>query len=187
MATGVGVDTISCQREITDGGGFRVGLCFVFILGDVLGYFRPMKFKFLMHARFIDLEKREKDNYCICCAAVVASRQIVAQHLKRVVACRQIVAQHLKTVVACRQIVAQDLKAVVASRQIVAQDLMTVVASRQIVAQDLMTVVASRQIVAQNLMTVVACRQIVAQDLNCLLYTSPSPRDATLSRMPSSA
>ena len=26
-----------------------------------------------------------------------------------------------------------------------------------------------------------------AQDGNCLLYTSPSPRDATLSRMPSSA
>ena len=25
------------------------------------------------------------------------------------------------------------------------------------------------------------------QDYNCLLYTSPSPRDATLSRMPSSA
>ena len=25
------------------------------------------------------------------------------------------------------------------------------------------------------------------QDRNCLLYTSPSPRDATLSRMPSSA
>ena len=25
------------------------------------------------------------------------------------------------------------------------------------------------------------------QSLNCLLYTSPSPRDATLSRMPSSA
>ena len=25
------------------------------------------------------------------------------------------------------------------------------------------------------------------QDMNCLLYTSPSPRDATLSRMPSSA
>ena len=25
------------------------------------------------------------------------------------------------------------------------------------------------------------------QDINCLLYTSPSPRDATLSRMPSSA
>ena len=25
------------------------------------------------------------------------------------------------------------------------------------------------------------------QDENCLLYTSPSPRDATLSRMPSSA
>ena len=26
-----------------------------------------------------------------------------------------------------------------------------------------------------------------AQDIDCLLYTSPSPRDATLSRMPSSA
>ena len=26
-----------------------------------------------------------------------------------------------------------------------------------------------------------------AQDMGCLLYTSPSPRDATLSRMPSSA
>ena len=92
----------------------------------------PMKFKFLMHARFIDLEKREicQDNYCICCAAVVASRQIVTEHLKRVVACRQIVAQHLKTVVACRQIVAQDLKAVVTSRQIFAQDLKRVVASR---------------------------------------------------------
>ena len=91
----------------------------------------PMKFKFLMHARFIDLEKREKLSgqlLFFCCAAVVASRQIVAQHLKRVVACRQIVAQHLKTVDACREIVAQDLKAVVASRQIVAQDLMTVVA-----------------------------------------------------------
>ena len=25
------------------------------------------------------------------------------------------------------------------------------------------------------------------EDINCLLYTSPSPRDATLSRMPSSA
>ena len=28
---------------------------------------------------------------------------------------------------------------------------------------------------------------IVALKYNCLLYTSPSPRDATLSRMPSSA
>ena len=27
----------------------------------------------------------------------------------------------------------------------------------------------------------------IAQSLSCLLYTSPSPRDATLSRMPSSA
>eukprot|EP00830_Metopus_es_P009719 TRINITY_DN1936_c0_g1_i2.p2 TRINITY_DN1936_c0_g1~~TRINITY_DN1936_c0_g1_i2.p2 ORF type:complete len:103 (-),score=28.74 TRINITY_DN1936_c0_g1_i2:11-319(-) len=29
--------------------------------------------------------------------------------------------------------------------------------------------------------------QIYIWDQNCLLYTSPSPRDATLSRMPSSA
>ena len=28
---------------------------------------------------------------------------------------------------------------------------------------------------------------ILPQVMNCLLYTSPSPRDATLSRMPSSA
>ena len=79
-----------------------------------------------MHALLIlKKEKSCQDNYCICCAAVFASRQIVAHHLKRVVSCRQIVAQHLKTVVACTQSVAQDLKAVVASRQIVAQHLMT--------------------------------------------------------------
>ena len=29
--------------------------------------------------------------------------------------------------------------------------------------------------------------EIVIQNYSCLLYTSPSPRDATLSRMPSSA
>ena len=29
--------------------------------------------------------------------------------------------------------------------------------------------------------------QVISMDMNCLLYTSPSPRDATLSRMPSSA
>ena len=96
-----------------------------------------------MHASLIlKKEKSCHDNYCICCAAVVASRQIVARNVKRVVACRQIVAQNLMTVVASRQIVAQDLKAVVASRQIVAQDLKAVVASRQIVAQDLKAVVA---------------------------------------------
>ena len=31
------------------------------------------------------------------------------------------------------------------------------------------------------------CSHTVADVLDCLLYTSPSPRDATLSRMPSSA
>ena len=68
-----------------------------------------------MHASLIlKKEKSCQDNYCICCAAVVASRQIVAQHLMTVVGSRQIVAQDLKAVVASRQIVAQDLKAVVA-------------------------------------------------------------------------
>ena len=32
-----------------------------------------------------------------------------------------------------------------------------------------------------------AIKQLVNGANNCLLYTSPSPRDATLSRMPSSA
>ena len=30
-------------------------------------------------------------------------------------------------------------------------------------------------------------REFIRKTTNCLLYTSPSPRDATLSRMPSSA
>ena len=30
-------------------------------------------------------------------------------------------------------------------------------------------------------------RETIQEDTTCLLYTSPSPRDATLSRMPSSA
>ena len=33
----------------------------------------------------------------------------------------------------------------------------------------------------------IAISILVVQDIVCLLYTSPSPRDATLSRMPSSA
>ena len=31
------------------------------------------------------------------------------------------------------------------------------------------------------------CKTFSGEDKGCLLYTSPSPRDATLSRMPSSA
>ena len=31
------------------------------------------------------------------------------------------------------------------------------------------------------------CVMLCAESADCLLYTSPSPRDATLSRMPSSA
>ena len=129
----------------------------------------PMKFKFLMHARFIDLEKRGKLSGQLLHWFGGGSRlHTNAQHLKSVVACRQLVAQHLKTVVVCRQIVAQDLKAVVDSRQIVAQDLMTVVACRQIIAH-LKTVVACRQIVAQHLKTVVASRQILAHDLKAVV------------------
>ena len=30
-------------------------------------------------------------------------------------------------------------------------------------------------------------KEFLSKDKDCLLYTSPSPRDATLSRMPSSA
>ena len=30
-------------------------------------------------------------------------------------------------------------------------------------------------------------QSVLSNDISCLLYTSPSPRDATLSRMPSSA
>ena len=33
----------------------------------------------------------------------------------------------------------------------------------------------------------VTALSLISQSANCLLYTSPSPRDATLSRMPSSA
>ena len=33
----------------------------------------------------------------------------------------------------------------------------------------------------------IICKQLIAHGKDCLLYTSPSPRDATLSRMPSSA
>ena len=34
---------------------------------------------------------------------------------------------------------------------------------------------------------IVVDEETVGRGINCLLYTSPSPRDATLSRMPSSA
>ena len=39
----------------------------------------------------------------------------------------------------------------------------------------------------ENRTVVCNSRALVGQGLSCLLYTSPSPRDATLSRMPSSA
>ena len=36
--------------------------------------------------------------------------------------------------------------------------------------------------------TIIEAKRVVQETINaCLLYTSPSPRDATLSRMPSSA
>ena len=34
---------------------------------------------------------------------------------------------------------------------------------------------------------ILACARALYENSDCLLYTSPSPRDATLSRMPSSA
>ena len=33
----------------------------------------------------------------------------------------------------------------------------------------------------------ITAMSLITKSINCLLYTSPSPRDATLSRMPSSA
>ena len=46
-----------------------------------------------------------------------------------------------------------------------------------------------KQIISQEQLTAYALNELSAHDksLVCLLYTSPSPRDATLSRMPSSA
>ena len=47
---------------------------------------------------------------------------------------------------------------------------------------------ASTSILSQNAIGARVDEIIAARDaLSCLLYTSPSPRDATLSRMPSSA
>ena len=39
----------------------------------------------------------------------------------------------------------------------------------------------------QEINTTTDTRDYLAKSRHCLLYTSPSPRDATLSRMPSSA
>ena len=41
--------------------------------------------------------------------------------------------------------------------------------------------------ILSNSLAVIGSQVITAYNKNCLLYTSPSPRDATLSRMPSSA
>ena len=41
--------------------------------------------------------------------------------------------------------------------------------------------------VGENLGLALALIELKVQNISCLLYTSPSPRDATLSRMPSSA
>ena len=38
-----------------------------------------------------------------------------------------------------------------------------------------------------NLLQTAGCNHVITMDLHCLLYTSPSPRDRTRSRMPSSA
>ena len=43
------------------------------------------------------------------------------------------------------------------------------------------------QQIAVNLILVFDSERVLIDDQDCLLYTSPSPRDATLSRMPSSA
>ena len=42
-------------------------------------------------------------------------------------------------------------------------------------------------LVGTMVLTMAGCGSKTAETTGCLLYTSPSPRDATLSRMPSSA
>ena len=63
----------------------------------------------------------------------------------------------------------------VAAEPVVAQPM----AAEPVVAQP----VAAEPVVAQP----VAAEPVVAQPVACLLYTSPSPRDLSTSRMPSSA
>ena len=46
---------------------------------------------------------------------------------------------------------------------------------------------ARRQAVTNPEHTYYAVKRLIGRPFTCLLYTSPSPRDATLSRMPSSA
>ena len=74
-----------------------------------------------------------------------------------------------------------------------AQDQPTVVVSTNILG-DVVENIAGDQVNVVTIMPVgadphdfQASAQQVAQIGDCLLYTSPSPRDATLSRMPSSA
>ena len=50
-----------------------------------------------------------------------------------------------------------------------------------------MTVINLRVTPAEMNAIEVGLDTIIEQLMHCLLYTSPSPRDATLSRMPSSA
>ena len=49
---------------------------------------------------------------------------------------------------------------------------------------DVVRIDAVRQVV---MMRAILGREAEVREKTCLLYTSPSPRDATLSRMPSSA
>ena len=42
-------------------------------------------------------------------------------------------------------------------------------------------------VIGKQILQIFKIYQSLMKDIDCLLYTSPSPRDATLSRMPSSA
>ena len=56
-----------------------------------------------------------------------------------------------------------------------------------IVAGNIRRSAGMRQFASDDNEAATAKENLWSQDENCLLYTSPSPRDATLSRMPSSA
>ena len=49
------------------------------------------------------------------------------------------------------------------------------------------SVIAKKSISFDSLIPSISLNELIAEDKSCLLYTSPSPRDRTRSRMPSSA
>ena len=64
---------------------------------------------------------------------------------------------------------------------------MTTLLSTSAFAQDIQLEKVRLKTETHNWALDVKCRKNLHQDTDCLLYTSPSPRDLSTSRMPSSA